>query len=92
MHSRAISASARSGFGFLTIRLYYSTFLILFLKANHILAPIRIHPELFLDLIDDYESVSDGFESRPFSLSEGLGNVLPYLKIYRKGVPKFENY
>jgi hypothetical protein len=39
-----------------------------------------------------YKGVSDGFESRPFSLSEGLGNVLPYLKICRKGIPKFENY
>jgi hypothetical protein len=35
--------------------------------------------------MDYYEGVSDGFESRPFSLSEGLGNVLPCLKICKKG-------
>jgi hypothetical protein len=80
MHSRALLASASSGFGFLTVRLYYGTFLILLLKAYHILAPIRIPPELFLDLIDDYEGVSNGFESRPFSLSKGPGKCSPLFK------------
>jgi hypothetical protein len=42
--------------------------------------------------MDYYKGVSNGFESRPSSQSEGLENVLPYWKICRKGVPKFENY